>query len=341
MFGKKGHQILTSGYRLLFLSVLLIFINSFFCIKHLHGEEYDYGVDILNMRYSGYDPYALIEKQVADKEIVYRSSKEKQDEEEDTDVENETKKYLNPQKTILDNDFEEEEGEYVENDEDYEYENSYFSEKDGTSYGGGDDIGREQTEKRHYISAGVDVGTLGLGGNVSYHYRFFGVKLSGGYFKLPLNGILENLDLDLRGYNVGLLVFFRPFNGCFHLDIGFSYFFQEASGLLHTKLFSMETDLTANFRFKTGITPYIGFGWEFNIGRRFSINVDAGILITGKMQYRALFLDVENGSFKDDITDVIPYETLKKTIGEQASEIIEHLTVWPVIQVGVNYKFHL
>ena len=364
-----------------FFSVSL-FVGVFYNVKLSHGEE-GFWDNVFNVKYESYNPYTFVEEQVNNGEIVYketnptnglkntrRSFEEGEDDyvnikEDDEEEIQEAVKDSNRTNVATDYDDneennEEDESEGSEDDEDndedeeeFDNDNNYV--KKQTLY----KKTQRQTKRKHEIVAGLFVGSSGFGLDLVYNYWFFGFRFSGAFLKLPVNGLLkEYIDLDLHGYNVGLSVFFRPFQGTFHIDVGVFYFNHGITGNYNIKLlpskdvaeladYYLNTTMVLGLKFRTGIVPYVGCGWDINVWKNLFINIDVGLFVTGELKYQSLDFKINKGGLSNanqrltGLEMVMSYDTVKSILGKTATNVLEKLVVWPVVKIGFGYRFNL
>lgn len=366
MFQKNRYKIFKylNAIKALFISSL--FIVMFYDMKYLNSEEIDRLNNVLNIRYGRYNPYKEIEKEVNNGSITYKTIILDKDTEDYTTTSNNAKKYI-------DNGYDEFNDEDGDDGDDIERNENKIKvgvEEENNDKENGVKVfdnqrkikstieSKNKASRRKDIAAELNIGTSGIDIGAVYNYWFFGFRLSGAFLKLPLNGVVqEYIDLDIKGYNIGLSFLFRPFQGAFHVDFGLFYFNQGITGNYHIKLLPSEKEELAGYyldstivlglKFRVGVVPYFGFGWNINIWKNFLINIDIGLFVTGKLKYKSLDFRINEGGYSDDtykltgLEDVISYEKVKSILGETATNIMEKLVVWPVIKIGVGYRFNL
>ena len=120
----------------------------------------------------------------------------------------------------------------------------------------------------------------------------------------------------------------KPFNGAFHIDIGYHYMDYRVplsasmvtivDNLISTStpLDIPKTEISADIamRIAKGWKPYFGLGWDWKLVKQFYLTFDIGVMYTGK--WRPV-INVNYDSLRDGI---------KEALERQAGATAEHAT---------------
>ena len=194
-------------------------------------------------------------------------------------------------------------------------------------------------------SVAAKVSTLGLGGEGEYSISdTIGIRAGFNYYTYSFSstegGINYSFDLNLM--SVPILVDYHPFKGSFRLTGGAMYngnnfeapanygFSIDIGGVTYTAadVGTLTTDIEFN-----SFAPYAGFGWDTTFGddSGFGFSFDVGVLFQGEPQVSltATGLLAADAVF---LADMAAEE-------EELQNSLYNFTIFPVVSVGINYRF--
>lgn len=203
------------------------------------------------------------------------------------------------------------------------------------------------TSSENQISMGLNVGTLGVGVNLSLplnesvslraNINKFKYHLNKKYKKVSFSG-----DLDLS--NGGVLLDYFPANNFFRLSAGAYINKNKVSGVsnftktLTVKVYHIKREFTDHVKIESeakfnNISPYVGIGWGNNISKKgWNTTLDVGMI------YQGLAKITFDTTTKYDLTK----ERLKKDIQREKARVKDFARkyrLYPVISVGISYSF--
>jgi len=203
------------------------------------------------------------------------------------------------------------------------------------------------TSSENQISMGLNVGTLGVGVNLSLplnesvslraNINKFKYHLNKKYKKVSFSG-----DLDLS--NGGVLLDYFPANNFFRLSAGAYINKNKVSGVsnftktLTVKVYHIKREFTDHVKIESeakfnNISPYVGIGWGNNISKKgWNTTLDVGMI------YQGLAKITFDTTTKYDLTK----ERLKKDIQrekDRVEDFAKKYRLYPVISVGISYSF--
>ena len=178
----------------------------------------------------------------------------------------------------------------------------------------------EKSERNWRFPVGVFAGTSGLGVKAGFEYNYIGIYGTASTFgKLTANmtsvatslmgdqdGLSiasANAGLKIQDYGVDLRI--KPFNGAFHIDIGYHYMnyqlFMNAGASINIDDFiTMNDSLNldnlsvsgmASMKIAKGWKPYFGLGWDIRLFYQFYLTIDLGVMYTGKWEAPSVSID--------------------------------------------------
>jgi len=193
------------------------------------------------------------------------------------------------------------------------------------------------------FSAGVRAGTLGLGIEGSWKpFKYLDIRLGGNTFTFdsdgPQAGIEYDQELTLETFYLSANIVFdnSPMrislagysNGNELYMINDSMQDQEIGGVLYPG--SGIGTLTSTTTFSS-ISPYFGIGYDFNIKGNIGMSVDFGVLWQGE----PLVELAADGALATNAGFQVALEAERRELEEEFNEF----KVWPVLQLGVVYRF--
>lgn len=192
-------------------------------------------------------------------------------------------------------------------------------------------------------SVAVKVSTLGLGGEgeVSITDRI-GIRAGVNYYTYSFSGTESAIsyDFDLNLMSVPIIVDFHPFKGSFRLSGGVFYNgnnFDASANYVGTidiggNTYNMADvgTLTAEIEFNT-FAPYLGLGWDTTFGDDggLGFSFEAGALFQGKPEANFSFTGPGVAGLLADI----------ESEEQDLQDALDNFTIFPVISVGINYRF--
>lgn len=212
---------------------------------------------------------------------------------------------------------------------------------------------------------GASASTNGVGVECAYSVSpRFDVRAGYDFGSLPLNQIEQGITYDSEiKFSAGrLLLDFKPFGGGFRLSGGLYTRAPEldmrAAGSgrveLNGRAFNADVKLDGAIELG-GATPYVGLGWGGSpAGSGFGASLDAGVLFTGAPRVtlsspsgfacdatQAPDCSPESDGFNvsDDSAQAAAFasalETERQDLGDDAKDV----RFWPVVRVGLHYRF--
>ncbi len=204
----------------------------------------------------------------------------------------------------------------------------------------------KNSERAWRFPVGIFAGTSGIGVKVGFEYNYIGIygtfstfgtkhfgmkngfkvnyqtftKLYGGddYSVYEAHSGTMMANIQMADYGIDLRV--KPFNGAFHIDIGYHYmdyrltltsFLQDGSNMEFEGItidnVALQQDVV--LRIAKGFKPYFGLGWDWRVTAQFYITLDFGIMYTGKWQ-----IDVPNMDFSSVESAIV--KALKDKVGD-------------------------
>ncbi len=196
---------------------------------------------------------------------------------------------------------------------------------------------KEKQKNNEYFVIGSEFGTDGFGFSIGYNYKSFGFKIFLSTLKLKNIHINNNsLTLKLENYGFNFLIY--PFRWL-HFDIGLHYM----NNILYivanrdVNLLGTNINVDANIDINLGhsFRPYLGIGFDIRLFAGLFLTIDLGIFITGDWSIKKFTIDAKQW----DTTFIFEntYEEVKFVTGAS----LPKLSFWPIIRVGLSYKFYI
>lgn len=198
------------------------------------------------------------------------------------------------------------------------------------------------------VALGLKVGTLGVGVELTMEaVENVNVRFGGNYFKVSREIDVEDnaYDMDLKLNSYTALADWYVTDSSFRITGGA---FINENGLTGSSLASNTYDiggntytnaevgvLTADADFKT-IAPYLGIGWgnPLSDDSDWSFMVDLGVVFAGKPR---LDIATTGGTLSNNAILLADIEEAEQDFRD--SDEIGYLKYYPVISVGLNYRF--
>ena len=225
----------------------------------------------------------------------------------------------------------------------------------------------EQNKERDWrFPVGIFVGTSGIGVKAGFEYNYIGIYGTASTFglkhfgykdginvmsslgdtiggELPNGLYLENrlgLNINMADYGIDLRL--KPFNGAFHIDVGYHYMdyripLSSSMTVAVNELIEPDTPLNINdtiigaditMRIAKGWKPYFGLGWDLRLVKQFYLTFDIGVMYTGKWKP---VINVNYDALKDGIRDALV---------EQAKTTDEDVDTYANIRNNLADKFN-
>lgn len=207
------------------------------------------------------------------------------------------------------------------------------------------------------VFTAVNVGTLGAGMDVGYQFNpYFKARLRGAFLGFDYDdswdGGKADAKLKYNGHNVGVLVDCHPWGGSFHVTAGLTLSgmnakldVTNASGDQQIAVgddvygFSSDAAIHAKYQWDR-VQPYLGIGWSSDGegDRSWYFSVDLGVNFIGSGD----FTIGHSGDIRTGLGAQATSAELERSVraeGKDFFKIADHLTVYPVVQLGAGYRF--
>lgn len=211
---------------------------------------------------------------------------------------------------------------YNYNDYYNEYNDVNYSSKNTSTIGAESaKVNSEEESVREWrFPVGVFAGTSGIGVKAGFEYKYIGIYGTASTFgkwtanmtsvATSLMGDTDGLSiasanagLKIQDYGVDLRI--KPFNGAFHIDIGYHYMnyqlFMNAGASINIDEFISTNDSlnldnlsvsgVASMKIAKGWKPYFGLGWDIRLFYQFYLTIDLGVMYTGKWDAPNISID--------------------------------------------------
>ena len=229
---------------------------------------------------------------------------------------------------------------YNYNDYYNEYNDVNYSSNHSTAIKSSNVDVEENTTREWRFPVGVFAGTSGLGVKAGFEYKYIGIYGTASTFgkwtantasvATSLAGDTDGLSiasanagLKIQDYGVDLRI--KPFNGAFHIDVGYHYMnyqlFMNAGASINIDEFistgdslnldNLSVSGVASMKIAKGWKPYFGLGWDIRLFYQFYLTIDLGVMYTGKWDAPNISIDYSNT--KDQV---------KQAILEKANDVI-------------------
>jgi hypothetical protein len=211
--------------------------------------------------------------------------------------------------------------------------------------------------KADQFTAGVKIGTLGIGGEVGYRpLDMFGVRVDGEAFSFSDNITAGHVNYhataELQSY--GALADLYPFGAAFRVTGGLRLNENEARGqstsvqaTINGQRVTVPTsdfgDLGAKVTFDK-LSPYVGFGWGAEIIPNLELTTDFGVMFNGNPK-----ASVNGGLNANGVAAVnalgggsAAAQLTAAGIASARSSLqgyVDGYEYYPVIEIGLAYKF--
>lgn len=223
----------------------------------------------------------------------------------------------------------------------------------------------------HGILTEVNVGTQGIGLSIGYEFnQHFKLRMRGAYLAYDYDddwgngadGLTAKGKMDFDGSNVGLILDYHPFGGRFHVSGGLNFADTKvkidsnlnaatgADGSEGTYDFGGVTyraagnsgNIHGKYSWNT-VQPYLGIGWSSDgDGDRslyFSIDLGVNFIGNGSLSVGASDnIQAWNGTDWEKASNATIEHSVREE-GKDFFKIADDLFVYPVLQIGMGYRF--
>ena len=230
-----------------------------------------------------------------------------------------------------------------------------------------------QAAKRNALGVFFDInaGTQGVGFNIGYEFnRYFKLRFRSGFMSYNYSDDWNEMDFEAKfnGNNRGLILDVHPFAGKFHVSAGLNFnpIKLEAKGHMDGSQYAGDFDPSkiyelgnTQYRLQDGTLegwvfgkyswrscqPYLGIGWSsdgdgdrglyfsFDLGLNFMGSGSFAVTSSGGVEQAPIGTDdwrpLDDSSLKDSLMEE----------GKDFFKIADKLYVWPVLQIGIGYRF--
>ncbi|MBE6416550.1 MAG: hypothetical protein E7032_08480 [Akkermansiaceae bacterium] len=214
------------------------------------------------------------------------------------------------------------------------------------------------------ITFDVNVGTQGLGLSVGYEFnKYLKMRVRGAYLEADYEDTWSDVDgkIEYDGNNAGIIFDYHPFGGVFHLSAGvnFSKMTLSANASMDHGVAQGDYEL-GGYTFTVNsdkasidgeydwndVQPYLGIGWstDGDGDRSLYFTFDIGVNFIGKGKFNITSIKGianvtgPNGEDLGAVTDQIAEDAIREE-GKDFFKIADDIFVYPVIQLGMGYRF--
>jgi len=191
------------------------------------------------------------------------------------------------------------------------------------------------------------IGTLGIGINIGWQFNdIIKARFNANYMALNTSRKISDIDCDMdySSATFGLLADIHPFSG--HLRVTGGLYYVNMNGsvtadLKNDKSYTVGDNTYRGSELGSGdgsvkwqrFAPYVGLGFGTGEGADsgFSFHADVGALFFGDPK-------VSMGFTKSRVNDALA-DDINKYEDKAKKDIRSYLPVWPVLSLGVSYRF--
>lgn len=217
----------------------------------------------------------------------------------------------------------------------------------------------------------VNAGTQGIGFNAGYEFnRYLKLRFRASWLGYKYEDTWNDMDMSakLNGNSTGLLLDVHPFAGAFHISAGFNFapLSVEAHGSMNNlsqyglagKTYTLGN---TDYRLKPGVDsgwvkgeykwrtcqPYLGIGWSSNgdgdRGLYFSFDLGVNFMGSGNLSVSASSgIEEKPTGAPDTMYKDMDSSSLRESLLEEGKDIFkiaDKIFVYPVLQIGIGYRF--
>lgn len=232
----------------------------------------------------------------------------------------------------------------------------------------------QATENRNALGVffDVNVGTQGVGFNLGYEFnRYLKLRFRAAWLSYTYNTDWEDADVEakLNGNNSGILLDVHPFAGKFRVSAGvnFNPLSVEADATMKNgalenlpektytwggydyvvKQVDGEASVHAQYKWRTA-QPYLGIGWasDGDGDRSLYFSFDLGVNFMGSGNFSISTSGAQiwqkPAGAPDDQLKPVDNALLRDSVKEEGKDffkIADKIYVYPVLQIGMGYRF--
>ena len=204
------------------------------------------------------------------------------------------------------------------------------------------------------LAVGAKIGTLGFGidGTVGMSEKLnLRVNLNTGKCKNDDTDKKYSETGDLELFSAGLLADYHPFSNGFRVSGGVYYSDidldstsskPENNTQIGDKKYDLTSDTTTKFGVSnSGVAPYLGIGWGNAIakGSPWGFSLDVGVMYQGDSDVKLSMSGTAKDSKTGEVINLATNSEFKENLKKEKSSIEDDLNLYPVISLGVSYKF--
>ena len=172
----------------------------------------------------------------------------------------------------------------------------------------------EDSARDWRIPVGIFAGTSGLGVKAGFEYKYVGIYATASTFgKWTINvgsavnsfandvaaesdlSFLSSSNAGLKIQDYGIDLRIKPFNGAFHIDVGYHYInyqaFINVGAVTPTPFGDVSMNGVISMKIAKGWKPYFGLGWDIRLFYQFYLTLDLGVMYTGKWDAPNISMD--------------------------------------------------
>ena len=199
----------------------------------------------------------------------------------------------------------------------------------------------EKYKNNEYFLIGTNAGSDGFGFSVGYTYKYIGLKFQASTLKIKsINiGNQNYITPVIEDYGFNFTIY--PIRW-FYLSIGCHYIKYDINILAKRELIIgssiIDDDVHISIGAGKGFTPYFGFGFDIRLFYQFYLNIELGIMATGKWNINSFDMDVSGKELLEtNIKFNNTYEETRYVTGYN----FPRLSFWPIIKLGFAYRFYV
>ena len=213
------------------------------------------------------------------------------------------------------------------------------------------------------ITFDINVGTQGIGMSLGYEFnKHLKMRVRGAYLKASYNDTWGDGDgeIEYDGNNAGILLDYHPFGGVFHLSAGLNFSKSTLSATASAQHNLKGTYDLGGYTFEVvdnearikgeydwnNLQPYIGIGWstdgDGDHSLYFTLDIGVNFIGSGKFSINSIEgINNVKGPHGENLGH-ITYSIAEQAVREEGKDffkIADDIIVYPVIQLGMGYRF--
>lgn len=210
------------------------------------------------------------------------------------------------------------------------------------------------------VFTSINVGTQGIGMDVGYQFNpHLKARLRGAYLSYDYKDTWDDVaqaKLNYNGSNFGAILDYHPWAACFHVSTGLNLTGMNAklnvtnsTGIDSVKIgddtYDLRNGTSIHGRYQWNrVQPYLGVGWssDGDKDRSFYFSIDLGVNFMGTGKFSVghtgdlSYTDNSGKTYKASDADI---ERSVRKEGRDFFKIVDKIWVYPVLQIGVGYRF--